>query len=126
LSKKIAFFCKKTNIFFACQDASFWVNSALLCPRRWHCRLTLSSGLPIDTGNERKAFLSLPEKRIVFHFTPTHASWLNQIEIWFSVLTRKVIQQGNFTSVAGPEHKIIAFIDNYNKHLAKPYKWTYT
>ncbi len=81
---------------------------------------------PIETREERKAFLSLTNKRIVFHFTPTHASWLNQIEIWFSVLSRKVIQRGNFTSVADLEDKIIKFIENYNEHLAKPYKWTYT
>ena len=71
-------------------------------------------------------FLSLPEKQMVFHFTPTHASWLNQIEIWFSVLTRNVIQRGNFTSVADLEDKIIAFLEHYNEHLAKPYRWTYT
>ena len=81
---------------------------------------------PVGTGNERKVFLSLPEKRIVFHFTPTHASWLNQIEIWFSVLARKLIQRGDFVSLADLEDKIIKFIEYYNRYLAKPYRWTYT
>jgi len=80
----------------------------------------------IDTSNERKGFLSLPQKRIVFHFTPTHASWLNQIEIWLSVLSRKVIRRGDFNSVDELQDKIIAFIEYYNEHLAKPYRWTYT
>ena len=70
--------------------------------------------------------MRLPGKWIVFHFTPTHASWLNQIEIWFSGLTRKVIQRGDFTSVADLEDKIIELIANNNRHLARPSRWTYT
>jgi len=77
-------------------------------------------------GCHRKHFLSLPEKRVVFHFTPSHASWLNQIEIWFSTLTRKIIRRGDFSSVADLESKIVEFIKYYNKYLAKPYQWTYT
>lgn len=57
--------------------------------------------------------------------TPRHASWLNQIEIWFSILTRKLIQRGNFISKADLRAKINAFIDFFNKTMAKPFKWTY-
>jgi len=78
------------------------------------------------TGPQRKEFLTEPSKRVVFHFTPTHASWLNQIEIWFSTLTRKVIRRGDFSSVDELQDKIIEFIEYYNEYLAKPYKWTYT
>ena len=77
-------------------------------------------------GCHRKDFLTLPGKRVVFHFTPSHASWLNQIEIWFSTLTRKVIRRGDFSSVADLESKIIEFIKYYHKYLANPYQWTYT
>jgi transposase len=81
---------------------------------------------PLETGTQRKQFLTDPSKRVVFHFTPTHASWLNQIEIWFSTLTRKVLRRGNFPSLEDLEKKILAFINYHDAHLAKPYKWTYT
>ena len=80
----------------------------------------------LKTKQQRKSFLCDPAKWLVFHFTPSHASWLNQIEIWFSTLSRKVINRGNFYSVADLENKIIAFIKYYNNNLAKPYQWTYT
>ena len=80
----------------------------------------------IKTGRQRKDFLTDPSKRVVFHFTPSHASWLNQIEIWFSTLVRKVIRRGDFSSVDDLQDKIIRFIEYYNEYLAKPYKWTYT
>jgi transposase len=79
-----------------------------------------------ETGRHRREFLTQVGKRVVFHFTPTHASWLNQIEIWFSTLTRKVIRRGDFSSVADLEDTIIGFIEYHNEYLAKPYKWTYT
>ena len=63
--------------------------------------------------------------RIVFHYTPKHASWMNQIEIWFSILVRKVIKRGNFTSVDDLMRKVLAFIEYYNRTMAKPFKWTY-
>jgi transposase len=74
----------------------------------------------------RKDFLTRSGHRIRFVYVPKHTSWLNQIEIWFSILVRRVIKRGNFTSTADLRDKILAFIDYFNRTMAKPFKWTYT
>lgn len=66
-----------------------------------------------------------PSHKIVFHYTPKHASWVNQVEIWLSILVRKLLRRGSFTSVADLETKVLAFIDYFNRTMAEPFKWTY-
>jgi transposase len=74
----------------------------------------------------RKTFLTSLEHRIRFVYTPKHSSWLNQVEIWFSILVRRVIRRGNFTSKEDLRTKILDFIDYFNEVLAKPFRWTFT
>lgn len=87
------------------------------------CRVSLPE---LNTQEDRRRWLMQSDKRIVFHYLPTHASWLNQIEIWFSALSKKLLKRLNVSSLQELKDKIFQFIEYYNDQLAHPYKWTYT
>jgi len=73
----------------------------------------------------RAAFLSTSSHRIVFHYTPKHASWMNQVEIWLSILVRKLLKRSSFLSVEDLKAKVLAFIEYFNRTMAKPFRWTW-
>ncbi len=73
----------------------------------------------------RRTFLQNPTHRIRFVYTPKHTSWLNQIELWFSILARRLLKRGDFISVEDLRQQILLFIEYFNETKAKPFKWTY-
>jgi len=74
----------------------------------------------------RRAFLEDKSHSVRFVYTPRHCSWLNQVEIWFSILVRRLLKRGSFPSLENQRDRIEAFIKYFNEVLAKPFKWTYT
>ncbi len=100
---------------------------------RWvaqECNINFDLGAKGEYGilqsmTSRAAFLQDSSHRIRFVYTPKHTSWLNQIELWFSILVRKLLKRGNFKSINDLTQQILSFIDYFNCNFAKPFKWTY-
>lgn len=79
----------------------------------------------LATQPSRAAFLAEPSHRIRFVFTPKHCSWLNQIEMWFSILVRRLLKRSSFRHTLDLQKQIFQFISYFNATMAKPFKWTY-
>lgn len=95
-----------------------------------HCGIEADLGVKGKSGilgsmPKRAAFLSSQAHRIRLVYTPKHTSWLNQIEIWFSILVRKVLRRGSFRSTEELKGRIEAFIAYFNETMARAFKWTY-
>jgi len=96
-----------------------------------HCQVdpALTIHLVMDNGSSHTSGATTAwleaHPRFIPHFTPKHASWVNQVELFFSILTRRVLRRGNFTSRDDLVSKLMAYIDRYNE-TARPFAWTYS
>jgi len=115
---------------FVCDQLNTHKSESLVRLVARHCGIADDLGEKGRSGilksqASRMAFLEDLGHRIRFVYTPKHTSWLNQVEIWFSLLVRRLLKRGTFTSKTDLRDKILAFIDYFNRTLAKPFKWTY-
>lgn len=80
----------------------------------------------LKSMESRRSFLCDKSHRVRFVYTPKHCSWMNQVEIWFSILSRRALKRASFCSIDELKKAILDFIDYFNAVLAKPFRWTYS
>jgi len=120
----------KDNWIFLVDQLNTHKSEALVRFVAQACEIDVELGIKGKNGilksmETRAEFLKDQCHRIRFVYIPKHTSWLNQIEIWFSILVRKLLKKGNFSSKEILKERILKFIEFFNKTMAKPFKWTY-
>ena len=85
----------------------------------------IADNLSIHKQKDVKEWLA-GNRKITMHFTPTYSSWLNQVEIWFNILTKDVVKGGIWQSSKQLVDQLMEYVKTYNATRAKPFKWTYT
>ena len=85
----------------------------------------IADNLSVHKDKDVKEWLS-HKRKVKLHFTPTYSSWLNQVEIWFNILTKDVVKGGVWQSSTQLADQLMEYVDTYNKTRAKPFEWTYT
>jgi len=116
---------------FVADQLNTHMSEELVCLVAERCGITDDLGCKGKSGvlksmPSRKAFLADRFHRIRFVYTPRHSSWLNQVEIWFGILVRRLLRRGSFSSLDQLRQRILSFIEYFNRVLARPFKWTFT
>jgi transposase len=121
---------RKGEWIFVCDQLNTHKSATLVQLIARMCGITEELGTKGKSGilqsmDSRAKFLQDENHRIRLVYTPKHCSWLNQVEMWFGILTRRLLKRGNFTSTEQLKQRILSFIDFFNETLAKPFRWTY-
>jgi transposase len=112
------------NIHYIMDNLASHASYALCELVAQYSAITCPSEKELDTAPERREWLQSESKRIIFHYTPFHGSWLNMVEIWFGILNTKCLKE-SFASPESMYKAIEAFIHEWNTCLAHPFKWSY-
>jgi putative transposase len=79
----------------------------------------------LESKLSRSVFLSDPSHSVVFHYTPKHSSWMNQVEVWFSIFVRKFWKRSSFKSTEELKAGILGFITYFNETMGKAFEWKF-
>jgi len=123
LEKHICQYNESEELHYICDNYSSHSTEEVCMKIAELCKIKLPM---LKSLKERKEWLSSPAKRIIFHFLPTHGSWLNLIEIWFGLLQKKALKDESFASLIELEKRILDFTETWDTHFKHPFEFTYT